>query len=128
MDCHRRGCHYGHANHFSAHDSSTHVRLGLQPNSTGGKCPPPPFPYRCIFSLVYFQLEAIRQTKVNMTVTIGNYPVANDGGTAYQRQASEIQAALQIYGTSNVEGIQVGNEFILECVFTLDLFSSCPWS
>lgn len=58
-------------------------------------------------------LEAIKQTKVNMTVWLGNYPIATDNGAAYQRQRDEIKAALQTYGTSNIGGITVGNEFML---------------
>ncbi|KAF8239690.1 glycoside hydrolase [Tricholoma matsutake] len=58
-------------------------------------------------------LEAIKQTKVNMTVYLGNYAIATDNGTAYQRQRGEIQSALQTYGTNNVGGLTVGNEFML---------------
>lgn len=49
-----------------------------------------------------------------MTVYLGNYPIATDNGTAYQRQQGEIQAALQTYGTNNIAGITVGNEFMLK--------------
>ncbi|EKM58510.1 glycoside hydrolase family 17 protein [Phanerochaete carnosa HHB-10118-sp] len=59
-------------------------------------------------------LEAIKQTKVNMTVWLANYNVPTDGGTAYERQRGEIQAALQTYGTDHVGGVTVGNEFILD--------------
>ncbi|KAH8117942.1 glycoside hydrolase family 17 protein [Phellopilus nigrolimitatus] len=58
-------------------------------------------------------LEAIKQTKVNMTVYLGNYNVPTDGGAAYVRQRDEIKAALQTYGTDHVSGITVGNEFML---------------
>lgn len=60
------------------------------------------------------QLEAIKQTKVNMTVYLANYPVSNDNGVAYQRQRDTIKAALQTYGTDKVAGLTVGNEFILK--------------
>lgn len=60
------------------------------------------------------QLEAIKQTKVNMTVFLGNYPVATDNNAAYTRQRDEIKAALQTYGTNNIAGITVGNEFMLK--------------
>jgi len=57
-------------------------------------------------------LEAIKQTKVDMKVFLGNY-AADDGGVAYVRQRDVIKDALQTYGTDNVVGITVGNEFIL---------------
>lgn len=59
-------------------------------------------------------LEAIKQTKVNMTVYLGNYAIATDNGTAYQRQRNEITAAIQTYGTAHIGGITVGNEFMLD--------------
>ncbi|KAI0267803.1 glycoside hydrolase family 17 protein [Gloeopeniophorella convolvens] len=58
-------------------------------------------------------LEAIKQTKVNLTVFLGNYNVPTDGGAAYVRQRDEITAALQTYGTDHIGGITVGNEFML---------------
>ncbi|KAH7884397.1 glycoside hydrolase family 17 protein [Phlebopus sp. FC_14] len=61
-------------------------------------------------------LAAIQETKVNMSVYLGNYPAANDNGTAYERQKGEIQTALQTYGAENVAGVTVGNEFILDYV------------
>jgi exo-beta-1,3-glucanase (GH17 family) len=61
-------------------------------------------------------LEAIVQTKVNMTVWLANYPIATDNGTAYERQRNEIQQALQSYPTDLVAGIIVGNEFMLNYV------------
>ncbi|KAG2146123.1 glycoside hydrolase family 17 protein [Suillus bovinus] len=61
-------------------------------------------------------LAAIQATKVNMSVYLGNYPDATDNGAAYTRQKGEIQTALQQYGGSNVAGITVGNEFILDYI------------
>jgi exo-beta-1,3-glucanase (GH17 family) len=58
-------------------------------------------------------LEAIKQTKVNMTVFLGNYPVPTDQNAAYDRQRDLIKSALQTYGTNNIGGITVGNEFML---------------
>ncbi|KAJ7455240.1 glycoside hydrolase [Mycena galericulata] len=58
-------------------------------------------------------LEAIKQTKVNMTVWVGNYAIA-DNGTAYDRQRGELEAAIQKYGVGNIGGMTVGNEFILD--------------
>ncbi|KAI0044169.1 glycoside hydrolase family 17 protein [Auriscalpium vulgare] len=57
-------------------------------------------------------LEAIKQTKVNISVFLGNYPVPTDN-TAYTRQRDTIIAAIQTYGTDNIAGVTVGNEFML---------------
>ncbi|KAF9076983.1 glycoside hydrolase family 17 protein [Rhodocollybia butyracea] len=57
-------------------------------------------------------LEAIRQTKVDMQVYIANYPTPDDP-TAYTRQRDEIKATIQTYGTDNIAGVTVGNEFML---------------
>ena len=64
--------------------------------------------------LISIQLEAIKQTKVDMTVWLGNYPVATDNGTAYVRQRDVIKSAIQTYGTDHIGGITVGNEFMLK--------------
>lgn len=58
-------------------------------------------------------LEAIKQTKVNMTVFLGNYAIPNDNNAAYDRQRDTLQTALQTYGTDNIGGITVGNEYML---------------
>jgi exo-beta-1,3-glucanase (GH17 family) len=58
-------------------------------------------------------LEAIKQTKVDMTVYLGNYVIATDNGAAYQRQRDVIKSAIETYGTDHIEGITVGNEFML---------------
>ncbi|KAK7033369.1 glycoside hydrolase family 17 protein [Favolaschia claudopus] len=58
-------------------------------------------------------LEAITQTKVNMTIWLGIYAVATDNGAAYARQRDTIKAAVQKYGVDHVGGLTVGNEFIL---------------
>jgi len=57
-------------------------------------------------------LEAIKQTKVNMTVFLGNYPVPDDN-TPYTRQRDLIKAAIQTYGVDHIAGVTVGNEFML---------------
>lgn len=59
-------------------------------------------------------LEAIKQTKVNMSVVVANYPIATDGGAAYTQQAIYLEQAIQAYGTDNIIGMTVGNEFILD--------------
>ncbi|KAI1796969.1 glycoside hydrolase superfamily [Ganoderma leucocontextum] len=57
-------------------------------------------------------LEAIKQTKVNMTVWLGNYPIPTDPAP-YTRQRDAIVDALKKYGTDHVSGITVGNEYML---------------
>lgn len=49
-----------------------------------------------------------------MQVWLGNYAIATDNGTAYQRQRDLIKAAVQTYGTDHIGGITVGNEFMLK--------------
>ncbi|CAA7266970.1 unnamed protein product [Cyclocybe aegerita] len=61
-------------------------------------------------------LEAIKQTKVDMTVWLGNYPIATDNNAAYQRQRDVIKQAIQTYGTDHIGGVTVGNEFMLNYV------------
>jgi exo-beta-1,3-glucanase (GH17 family) len=63
---------------------------------------------------VYHQLEAVRQTKVDMQVYLGNYNVPNDNNAAYDRQKAEIQNVIQTYGTNHISGVTVGNEYILK--------------
>ena len=63
--------------------------------------------------LVFLQLEAIKQTKVDMEVFLGIYPIPDDD-SAYERQRDTIKEALQTYGADHVAGITVGNEFILK--------------
>ncbi|KAF9452419.1 glycoside hydrolase family 17 protein [Macrolepiota fuliginosa MF-IS2] len=57
-------------------------------------------------------LEAIKQTKVDMEVYLGNYVVPDDN-TPYQRQRDAIKEAIVTYGPDHVAGITVGNEFML---------------
>jgi len=57
-------------------------------------------------------LEAIKQTKVDMQVTLAIY--IDDGDwSSYDRQKSAIEDVLKTYGTTNIAGITVGNEFML---------------
>jgi len=58
-------------------------------------------------------LEAVKQTKVNMEVFLGNYPEPNDNGTEYQQQKKAIVDAIKTYGTDSIGGVTVGNEFML---------------
>ncbi|KAG7096700.1 hypothetical protein E1B28_004114 [Marasmius oreades] len=57
-------------------------------------------------------LEAIRQTKTNLQVFLGNYVIPSDS-TPYSRQKELIKQAIQTYGTDHIAGITVGNEFML---------------
>lgn len=57
-------------------------------------------------------LEAIKQTKVDLTVYLGNY-VVPDGSDAYARQKQELQGAIETYGPKPIAGITVGNEYML---------------
>ena len=58
-------------------------------------------------------LDAIQQTKVNMSVYLGNYAEPNDNNTAYDRQRGELDSVLQTFGTDHILGLTVGNEFML---------------
>ncbi|KAH9995644.1 glycoside hydrolase family 17 protein [Russula compacta] len=58
-------------------------------------------------------LEAIKQTKVNMSVYLGNF-IEPDGGVAYKRQSTVIVDVIKTYGTNNILGITVGNEYMLD--------------
>ncbi|TFK43665.1 glycoside hydrolase family 17 protein [Crucibulum laeve] len=60
-------------------------------------------------------LEAIKQTKVDVEVFLGNYVVATEP-TAYERQRNTIKDAILTYGTDHIAGITVGNEFMLNYV------------
>jgi hypothetical protein len=59
-----------------------------------------------------------------MSVWLGNYNYPNDNGTAYQRQRQAIVDAINTYGTSNIAGITVGNEFMLKFVHRFLPFSA----
>lgn len=58
-------------------------------------------------------LEAIKQTKVDVSVYLGNYPIPTDAGAAYTRQRDLITDAIKTYGTDHVAGVTVGNEWML---------------
>jgi len=51
-----------------------------------------------------------------MTVWLGNFPNADDAGAAYVRQRDTIEDAIKTYGTDQIGGITVGNEFMLKYV------------
>jgi len=58
-------------------------------------------------------LDAIQQTKVNITVYIANYPISTDNNAAYDRQRGELENAIQTFGATHIAGMAVGNEFML---------------
>lgn len=45
---------------------------------------------------------------------LANYNVPNDQGAAYSRQLALILDAIKTYGTNNIKGVTVGNEFMLK--------------
>jgi hypothetical protein len=51
-----------------------------------------------------------------MQVYLGNYPEPNDNGTEYNQQKQAIVAAINTYGTGQIAGVTVGNEFMLKSV------------
>ena len=56
-------------------------------------------------------LQAIDDTKVNMTVWIGAY--VGDNSTVNEQQQQDVLDALTLYGTEHVSGITIGNECVL---------------
>ncbi|GAA5898552.1 hypothetical protein JCM6882_007813, partial [Rhodosporidiobolus microsporus] len=57
-------------------------------------------------------LQAIQDTKVNMTVFLGAY--VGDNTTVNAEQQEFILDALKLYGADNVGGVSIGNEYILQ--------------
>jgi exo-beta-1,3-glucanase (GH17 family) len=51
-----------------------------------------------------------------MSVWLGNYNNPDDNRTAYNAQKTAIVSAIQTYGTDHIEGITVGNEYMLKSV------------
>lgn len=64
-------------------------------------------------NVTYLILDAIKETKVNVSVYLGIYVDPSDDST-YQRQKQDTQSALQKFGENNVLGLTVGNEIILD--------------
>jgi len=58
-------------------------------------------------------LEAIKQTKVNLSLFLGIYPIPTDQGAAYTRQRDLVMDAIKTYGADHIEGLTVGNEWML---------------
>ncbi|BGP56518.1 hypothetical protein JCM8202_004586 [Rhodotorula sphaerocarpa] len=56
-------------------------------------------------------LQAIQDTKVNMTVWLGAYVGNNE--TVNNQQQQYVLDALKIYGTDHVSGVTIGNEYVL---------------
>jgi glucan 1,3-beta-glucosidase len=78
-------------------------------------------------------LQAIEDTKVNMTVWLGVYVDVNE--TAYNVQLAAVEDAIKTYGTAHISGVSVyicqtdkqvtvGNEYILNTAGTDSLTSS----
>jgi glucan 1,3-beta-glucosidase len=78
-------------------------------------------------------LQAIEDTKVNMTVWLGVYVDVNE--TAYNVQLAAVKDAIKTYGTAHISGVSVyiyqtdkqvtvGNEYILNTAGTDSLTSS----
>ncbi|GAA5994614.1 hypothetical protein JCM5350_003964 [Sporobolomyces pararoseus] len=63
-------------------------------------------------------LQAIQDTKVNMTVWLGAY--IGDNTTVNAQQQDWIIDALDKFGTDHVGGITIGNEYVLNAVSTSD--------
>jgi hypothetical protein len=49
-----------------------------------------------------------------MQVYLANYNVPNDNNAAYNRQKQVIQDVITTYGTGNIDGVTVGNEYMLK--------------
>jgi exo-beta-1,3-glucanase (GH17 family) len=60
-------------------------------------------------------LEAIKQTKTNIKIFPAIFVVDKDDA-GFERQKTALQQALQTYGTDNILGITVGNEFMLNYI------------
>ncbi|CDZ96384.1 glycoside hydrolase family 17 protein [Phaffia rhodozyma] len=61
-----------------------------------------------------YVFEAIRQTNADLMVWIGIYlSTGTDIDTVYERQWTAIESVINEYGTKNIGGITVGNEFLL---------------
>ncbi|KAI0247641.1 glycoside hydrolase superfamily [Lactifluus subvellereus] len=58
-------------------------------------------------------LEAIKQTKVDLSVFAGIYPIPTDQNAAYTRQRDLVMDAIKTYGTDHIAGVTVGNEWML---------------
>mgnify|MGYP001415174949 CR=1 FL=1 len=71
------------------------------------------FPLLNESSKLLFQLEAIKQTKVDLEVYPGIYTLP-DHPEVYIRQRDLILDAIRTYGTEHIGGITVGNEFMLK--------------
>nr|XP_019045226.1 glucan 1,3-beta-glucosidase [Kwoniella bestiolae CBS 10118]OCF24156.1 glucan 1,3-beta-glucosidase [Kwoniella bestiolae CBS 10118] len=67
-------------------------------------------------------LQAIQDTKVDMTVWLGIYVDSNE--EAYEDQVKSVTEALKTYGTDHVSGVTVGNEYILNTAGTDSTTSS----
>lgn len=63
-----------------------------------------------------YVLQAIDETKVNMTVYLAAWvpqPADDPDNTTWNRQMSEVIKAIQKHGATHVDGVTVGNEYLL---------------
>jgi exo-beta-1,3-glucanase (GH17 family) len=67
-------------------------------------------------------LEAIKQTKTNLKV-FPAIEVIDKDDVGYQRQKAALQLALHTYGTDNILGVIVGNEFMFNYLVAHNLSS-----
>lgn len=68
-------------------------------------------------------LQAIQDTKVNMTIWLGVYIGSNE--TVNTEQMEQTIKVIKTYGTSHIGGVSIGNEYIrklssspFSCIFT----------
>lgn len=63
-----------------------------------------------------YVLEAIDQTKVNMTVFLAAWvpqPADDPGNVTWNRQMNSVLAAIKKHGSDHIDGVTVGNEYLL---------------
>ena len=100
-------CHCGYPSQLTGRDIGTRLihqilsQLTTRLRLYGGNC-----------NETALVLQAIKDTKVNMQVWLAIY--VDTDTNAYNTQFQAIQSALKTYGTDNIEGIIVGNEYILD--------------
>ncbi|GJN89994.1 hypothetical protein Rhopal_002983-T1 [Rhodotorula paludigena] len=69
-------------------------------------------------------LQAIADTKVNMTVWLGTYLDPNGNQTINDQQTQWAVDAIQKHGTEHIGGVAIGNEYILNQVDNMNVAQS----
>ncbi|CEH18371.1 FAMILY 17 GLUCOSIDASE SCW10-RELATED [Ceraceosorus bombacis] len=67
-------------------------------------------------NIAEYVLHAINVTKVDMTVWLTAWlpqPADDPDGSTYQRQVKNVQDAIKKWGVDHIEGVAVGNEYLL---------------